>query len=283
MSVKKEELYGSFKIHPFARNRSLVLESMVAASWRHNQQCLVELDVTDAREAIHRIKRETGKGISFLAWLIACIGKACSEFPEVHAWKLGRRKTVTFADVDIGTYVERKVGEELIPVPMVIRKTNQKTPEEIFQEIHAAQTQNTNAEGHFLGENKGASRLASITRRLPRFIRMLVWRRLMSDAFMAKRILGTVGVTALGMVARGTAWPIPAGLRTLSFAVGPLSRKPGVVAGKIVPREYLCLTAVFDHDIVDGAPAARFLARLARLIGGAHGLESAATRETSEA
>ncbi len=252
----------------------MVLEVTVAASWRHNQPCLMELDVTKAREAIHRMRREKGEGISFLSWLMTCIGKACSEYPEVHAWRHGARRTVTFDDVDIGTYVERKVDSVSIPVPLVIRKTNEKTPGEIFKEIHAAQTQGLDAKnGHFLGENEKANNLAKFSRRLPRFIRMLIWRKLMHDAFMAKRVVGTVGVTELGMVARGTAWPIPSGLRTLSFAVGPLSRKPGIVDGIVVPREYLCLTAVFDHDIVDGAPAARFLARLAKLIEGAYGLE----------
>jgi len=233
----------------------------------------MELDVTKAREAIHKIRRETGKGISFLAWLMTCIGKACSEYPQVHAWRHGARNTVTFDDVDIGTYVERKVGGVFIPVPLVIRKSNGKTPEEIFREIHAAQTQGMDAGGHFLGENKKANDLARVSRYFPRFVRLLIWRKLMRDAFMAKRILGTVGVTALGMVARGTAWPIPSGLRTLSFAVGPLARKPGIVGDRVVSREYLCLTAVFDHDIVDGAPAARFLARLSKLVQDAYGLD----------
>jgi pyruvate/2-oxoglutarate dehydrogenase complex dihydrolipoamide acyltransferase (E2) component len=30
------------------------------------------------------------------------------------------------------------------------------------------------------------------------------------------------------------------------------------VDGRIEPREHLCLTLTFNHDIVDGAPAARF-------------------------
>jgi pyruvate/2-oxoglutarate dehydrogenase complex dihydrolipoamide acyltransferase (E2) component len=262
-----------FHIHRFAENRSLVLETLVAASWRHNQPCLFELDVTEARERIHKIRRETGRGISFLAWLMSCIGKACSEYPELHAWRHGSRNTVTFDDVDIGTYVERKVGGGIsIPVPLVIRKVDKKTPEEISAEIRTAQMQNVDEEGRFLGSDNGADRIARITRRLPKFIRMLVWRKLMRDAFMAKRILGTVGVTSMGMVARGTAWPVPSGLRTLNFAVGPLARKPAIFKGSVVPREFVCLTAVFDHDIVDGLPAARFLARLAKLVEGAYGL-----------
>ena len=42
--------------------------------------------------------------------------------------------------------------------------------------------------------------------------------------------------------------------------------KPGVHDGAIAVREYLNLTISFDHDIVDGAPAARFAKTLVELI-----------------
>jgi pyruvate/2-oxoglutarate dehydrogenase complex dihydrolipoamide acyltransferase (E2) component len=35
----------------------------------------------------------------------------------------------------------------------------------------------------------------------------------------------------------------------------------------------LDLTLMFDHDVIDGAPAARFSARLIELMESAHGLE----------
>ncbi|HRO91391.1 MAG TPA: 2-oxo acid dehydrogenase subunit E2, partial [Promineifilum sp.] len=41
----------------------------------------------------------------------------------------------------------------------------------------------------------------------------------------------------------------------------------------IEPREYLSVTLSFDHDIVDGAPAARFGGRLRGLIEGGDGLK----------
>jgi pyruvate/2-oxoglutarate dehydrogenase complex dihydrolipoamide acyltransferase (E2) component len=37
-------------------------------------------------------------------------------------------------------------------------------------------------------------------------------------------------------------------------------------------REYLCLTVSFDHDIVDGAPAARFIQRFKDLVESGSGL-----------
>ncbi len=40
-----------------------------------------------------------------------------------------------------------------------------------------------------------------------------------------------------------------------------IAERPGVVDGRIEVREYLSVTMSFDHDIVDGAPAARFAQR----------------------
>ena len=39
------------------------------------------------------------------------------------------------------------------------------------------------------------------------------------------------------------------------------------------PRDCLSLTLSFDHDVVDGAPAAGFAARLTKLVESAAGLE----------
>jgi pyruvate/2-oxoglutarate dehydrogenase complex dihydrolipoamide acyltransferase (E2) component len=64
-------------------------------------------------------------------------------------------------------------------------------------------------------------------------------------------------------------------LHTLCLTVGGVTRKPGVVDGRIEPREYLALTASIDHDIVDGAPAARFARRLRELVEGATVLQEA--------
>jgi pyruvate/2-oxoglutarate dehydrogenase complex dihydrolipoamide acyltransferase (E2) component len=46
-----------------------------------------------------------------------------------------------------------------------------------------------------------------------------------------------------------------------------------VVEGRIEPREILNLTVSFDHDIVDGGPATRFVRRLVELIECGHGLD----------
>jgi pyruvate/2-oxoglutarate dehydrogenase complex dihydrolipoamide acyltransferase (E2) component len=54
--------------------------------------------------------------------------------------------------------------------------------------------------------------------------------------------------------------------------VGGIARKPGVSGESIAIREYLSLSLVFDHDVVDGAPVARFISRLRELVEGGFGL-----------
>lgn len=41
-------------------------------------------------------------------------------------------------------------------------------------------------------------------------------------------------------------------------------KRPAVEGDRIDPREHVCLTVSFDHEIVDGASAARFVSSPAR-------------------
>ncbi len=72
-------------------------------------------------------------------------------------------------------------------------------------------------------------------------------------------------------------WPINFGMNPLNLALGSITKKPGVVGDRIEIREYLHVTMIFNHDVVDGAPAARYTARLNELIRSAYGLEEFST------
>jgi pyruvate/2-oxoglutarate dehydrogenase complex dihydrolipoamide acyltransferase (E2) component len=87
-----------------------------------------------------------------------------------------------------------------------------------------------------------------------------------------KKYRGTVGITAVGMFGQGAGWGIPLASHSLWITVGGIGEKPGVVDGHIAIRDCLSLTISFDHDIIDGAPAARFTQRLKELIESGYGL-----------
>ncbi|MCG8353589.1 MAG: 2-oxo acid dehydrogenase subunit E2 [Chloroflexales bacterium] len=72
---------------------------------------------------------------------------------------------------------------------------------------------------------------------------------------MARRY-GVVGVTAVGMFGPSPMWIVPLSGATVVVGVGSIVERP------------VCLTLSFDHDIIDGAPAARFTKRFAELLMG---------------
>jgi pyruvate/2-oxoglutarate dehydrogenase complex dihydrolipoamide acyltransferase (E2) component len=93
----------------------------------------------------------------------------------------------------------------------------------------------------------------------------------------------TVGITAVGMFGKGmSGWGLVPVMHVLDLVVGSTARKPAVVEGRIEPREILNLTVVFDHDVIDGAPAARFARRLVELIEGGFGLDEDQAEKLSD-
>ena len=90
-----------------------------------------------------------------------------------------------------------------------------------------------------------------------------------------KRFGGTIAVSSVGMFGDGPGWGIPISPAPLMVTVGGIGPRLVMVDGHLEAREHLSLTISVDHDIVDGAPAARFAARLRQLIENAHGLVAA--------
>jgi pyruvate/2-oxoglutarate dehydrogenase complex dihydrolipoamide acyltransferase (E2) component len=59
----------------------------------------------------------------------------------------------------------------------------------------------------------------------------------------------------------------------MQLTLGGICEKPGVENHRVEVREYLSVTVSFDHDVIDGAPAARFTQRLRKLIESGFGLD----------
>jgi pyruvate dehydrogenase E2 component (dihydrolipoamide acetyltransferase) len=70
---------------------------------------------------------------------------------------------------------------------------------------------------------------------------------------------GTFTVSNLGPFGIDAFTPIINHPECAILGVGRIVRQPAVVEDRIVPRDVLTLSLTFDHRIVDGAPAARFL------------------------
>lgn len=94
---------------------------------------------------------------------------------------------------------------------------------------------------------------------LPAFLRRAFYWVVMRIPRSFRDSASPVMVTAVGMFGAGGGWAITMPNFTLNIGVGGISEKPGMHEGQIAIREFLDLTVSIDHDVVDGAPAARFI------------------------
>ena len=225
---------------------------------------LLEVDVTRARAHLREHKATTGETLSFTAFLTACLAKAVDEHKAVQAIRFGSKHLILFEDVDVYLPIEHDMAGQKQVIPYVIRAANRKTVREIHHEIRTAQVQDV---------TKDLTRVQSLpTLLFQPYLWLLTWRG-RTHPRLWKKYVGTVGITAVGMFGNGAGWGIPiAPPTTLMMTVGGIAEKPGVVNGTIAIRDYLSLTLSFDHDIIDGAPAARFTERLKELIESGYGL-----------
>ena len=99
---------------------------------------------------------------------------------------------------------------------------------------------------------------------VPGFLLKTMTRVASRDIGIQKRY-GVAGVTAVGMFGSGPMWLIPLTGATVTVASVRSRRARRSSTATLQEREHLCLTVSFDHDIVDGAPAARFTSRFARV------------------
>ncbi len=145
----------------------------------------------------------------------------------------------------------------------IIRAANRKSLREIHEEIRQVQ-----AKPHSDQEAGVLKLLVS----MPAFVRRFMLWIVSKNPHMRKQNLGTVTLSAVGMFGNKAGWAIGPNFHPLGLIVGSIAEKPGLVEGRIEAREYLYLTLDFDHEVTDGAPAARFAQRLADLIESGYGL-----------
>jgi len=232
---------------------------------------LLEVDVTAPRQIIAAHKARTGEALSFTGFLAWCLARAVDEDKSVQAVLKGRKQLVLFEDVHVGVMVERQIGEARTLSGHVLRSANRKSFREIHDEIRSVQSTPVNPGSEMPAWFRSAMLLPRPLAGLVKAALGLATRR---DPTIIVGMQGTVGITAVGMFGKGhSGWGLEATRHSLDLVVGSISWKPAVVEGCIEPREMLNLTVVFDHDVIDGAPAARFVRRLVELIESGSGLD----------
>jgi energy-converting hydrogenase A subunit M len=262
---KNDNEIGQYTIQKLSYFRRIFIDSLDVLTPIHNMLALLEFDITDARKKIREEIRK-GRRISLQAFIIKSIASAVSESKELNSI-LSKNRLVIFDDIDINIPLELNIEGDKFPRQIIIRKASEKSIEEIFNEIEEAKKQffQHNVTGN---EDKWAMGLMKILFIFPRFLRKFLIRIMVNDPFLVKKKSGTIHFTSVaGFVqSPGFAIPCAGNFRAVDFTLGSIVNKPAKVSNEILLREILSITVMFNHDIVDGAPAARFTNRLKRII-----------------
>jgi pyruvate/2-oxoglutarate dehydrogenase complex dihydrolipoamide acyltransferase (E2) component len=254
-------------VERFGANRRMVAASAAVGRESDTIHAMTEVDISEPRRRIRAHRERTGEGLSLTAYVVACLSRALAEQPELNAFRRGR-KLVVLDDVTVNTLVEREIDGERVPEPCPIRAAQRKSYREIHDEIRAAQR-------HTSGRMGTLSDSPWYLWLLPEWGMRWFMRLAGRSTRMAKRY-GVASVTAIGMFGSGASWAVPLTSGTVTVTVGSIVRRAVVGDdGSVRDPEHLCLTVSFNHDIVDGAPAARFMKRFGEILSSGELVEEA--------
>jgi pyruvate/2-oxoglutarate dehydrogenase complex dihydrolipoamide acyltransferase (E2) component len=237
-------------------NRRAVRASASVTKQKNTIHSISEVDISIPRNRINDYYIKTGTKLSFTAYIVACLANTIKDFPQLNSF-IRRRKHILLDDVTISVLTERTINGEKVPEPLAIKAAQNKTYLEIHTEIREAQLNQS--------EKLGALQNNAWFNLIPAFLLKLFIRLADSNIKMAKAY-GKVGVTAVGMFSKEAFWFIPHGSTTVLLTIGSITKKVVEENGGFMTKEHLCLTASLDHDIVDGAPASRFMNDLIQCI-----------------
>ena len=255
--------HDGYEVKPYPRIRHLIIDVGHVASHKYYMRGLYEVDVTEPRRLIREHKDRTGEKLSFTAFVIACLGRAVDVNRHMHACRSFWDRLIIFDEVDVTMTIATEIDGHLFPLVHTLRAANRRTFRELHDELRQVQDRPARSPGMDLVEKFAL---------LPPFARRFAFWLIGKSPRLQKRLVGTVGMTAVGMFASGGGWGFSLPSHTLAVALGGIAEKPGVLDGRIEIREYLSVTLAFDHAIVDGVPAARFATRFKELLESGYGL-----------
>lgn len=233
-------------------------------------QGFIEMDVTDALLAIHRVQRELRIAVSFHAYMLHCLVRALILHPGMVSYRRGN-KLINFEDIDVLTPIEKRFANGLrIPTGYIVRGAQAKCLAQLNWELRRA----------IRAEDIAGEEAVKFRRRFarwPSFMRRMVTWRARRDPFFFKRLNGTIILTNVqthGFSNAGTVFGHT--VHTFAMALGTITDRLRMEKdGTIVNRKILMVAGTGDHDIVDGMTATRFIADMTRFVEAADSLDDA--------
>ncbi|MBN1648060.1 MAG: 2-oxo acid dehydrogenase subunit E2 [Spirochaetales bacterium] len=241
--------------------RKLSIYGFDAINNGHNIYALLEFDITGIRSWL-RQKRKEGTGGSLFVFMLKAIALCMKDFPAFNAM-INRRRITEFESVDISIPIEMYRNGEYQNKQYLVRDTNGKSMAEIEKEIQESRKQLDDQKGYVF--SKPVQKILDL---LPGRMVVVLIRIIMKNHRKVMALSGSLFVTSVSMFSTIPGYIIPysGGPKAVSFAIGSTMKKPVVDKNEIVAKEMINITVVFNHDIVDGAPAARFINRLRDII-----------------
>lgn len=216
-------------LEPLSKMRQRIAENM-ENSWRNIPHVTTFMDVNVSRLVHHRnaIKQEflDGKGlkITYTHFIMAAVIKAIKAYPQINSW-FNNEKILPKRNINLGFATALPDGNLIVPN---IKNAQEMEVEEIAKSV-----------------NEVAAR-AKTGKLLPDDI---------TDT--------TFTVSNTGMFGSESGTPIIAQPQVAVLALGNILRRPWVMVEnneeKITVQEVMTLSLSYDHRIIDGALASRFL------------------------
>jgi len=215
---------------PFSGIRALIAGRMVAG---HMQAAPVTLTAEADATALVELRQKLaadGVAVSYNDLFLAILAKALTEHPRLNA-SLDGDAVKLWPQIDIALAVDSERGL-LAPVVRGV-------------------------------EHKGLAQLAAET--------VALAERARNGKCAPDELTGsTFTLTNLGMFGIDAFTPIINLPECAILGVGRIKTQPAWIGDHVEPRQMVWLSLTFDHRLVDGGPAARFLQRVAQLVERPH-------------
>ncbi|MHB8832311.1 MAG: dihydrolipoamide acetyltransferase family protein [Desulfobacteria bacterium] len=217
---------------PFRGKRRMIARKMVAAKTRVPHALLVdEADVSGLlaeRTKMREIGEREGVRITILPFIMKAVAGALERHPVLNAsLDEDREEIVLKKKIDVGMAVDAEDG---LVVP-VVRNADAKTVIELAREIERLSA----------GAREGTLAPEDLSG-------------------------GTFTISSVGSIGGLFSYPVINVPEAAILAAHKIVTRPVVRDGEIVPREMMYLSLSFDHRIVDGGAATRFLNEVVRRI-----------------
>lgn len=214
-------------IKPLSGLRAVIAERL-SSSWQERPHVTLttEADATNLVSARQQAIAELEQKVSYDALLVALVARALTEHPYVNV-RLTEAGIEELHRVNVGVAVDTERGL-LVPV---VHDAPDKSLIEIQQTLR-------DLSGRALG---GRSLPDDLTG-------------------------GTFTITNLGMFEIDGFTPIINPPESAVLGAGRILAKPVAAGREVVVRDMVTLSLSFDHRLIDGAPAARFLQRVKQLV-----------------